>query len=119
MTLRDKANRTGAVWFRARFGGALRFVCCAAMLALADGAALAADEEEAQFDIHEFSLWGFDPTLEQANQLQHYPTTLPGVVDIERSRAAAEGKVAPFSFITFHGEPVKNLEVDLRVQSGR
>src|SRR6185437_7598190 len=65
------------------------------------------------------SLWGFDPTLDQANKLQHYPSVMPGMVDTDRSRAGAEGKVAPFSLMTFHGQGVKNLEIDLRVQSGR
>lgn len=90
----------------------------AAIVALAAGS-VAAAEEEGDFEIHEVSLWGFDPTLEQANQLQHYPSIMPGVVDTDRSRAGAEGKVAPFSLMTFHGQPAKNVEIDLRVQSGR
>jgi hypothetical protein len=97
--------------------GAL-FFGAAAMLALTAVSAVAA-EEEGEFEIHEVSLWGFDPTLEQANQLQHYPSIMPGVVDTERSRAGAEGKVAPFSLMTFRGRPAKNVEIDLRVQSGR
>ncbi|HVW38703.1 MAG TPA: hypothetical protein VHB99_15420, partial [Pirellulales bacterium] len=101
---------------------ALRFcalLCgAAATFALAAGSAAAA-EEEGEFEIHEVSLWGFDPTLEQANQLQHYPSIMPGVVDTERSRAGAESKVAPFSLMTFRGRPAKNVEIDLRVQAGR
>jgi len=90
----------------------------AATIVLAAGLAAAADEE-GEFEIHEVSLWGFDPTLEQANQLQHYPSIMPGVVDTERSRAGVEDKVAPFSLMTFHGPSAKNVEIDLRVQAGR
>ena len=74
---------------------------------------------EEQYDLHELSLWGLDPTLEQANELQHYPSAMPGVVDTERSRANEARKLTPISVITLHGEPVKDLEIDLRVQSGR
>lgn len=103
-------------WFALRFCSLL---CgAAAVISLAAGFAGAADEE-GEFEIHEVSLWGFDPTLEQANQLRHYPSIMPGVVDTERSRAGAEGKVAPFSLMTFHGRPAKNVEIDLRVQAGR
>jgi hypothetical protein len=103
-------------WFTTRCGALL---CgAAATLALPVGSAAAA-EEEGEFEIHEVSLWGFDPTLEQANQLQHYPSIMPGVVDTERSRAGVEGKVAPFALVTFRGRPTKNIEIDLRVQAGR
>ncbi|HUY88623.1 MAG TPA: hypothetical protein VMV10_07810 [Pirellulales bacterium] len=101
-------------WFSAPAAGLI----CAAVVALTVDPANAA-EEEAEFTIHEVSLWGFDPTLEQANQLQHYPSLMPGIVDTDRSRAGAESKLAPFSLLTFHGQPVKNLEIDLRAQAGR
>ncbi|HJT34847.1 MAG TPA: hypothetical protein VJ783_22660 [Pirellulales bacterium] len=78
-----------------------------------------ADDEAANYEIHEFSLWGLDPTLEQVNQLQHYPSAMPGVVETERSRVNEQQKLTPLGLITFHGEPVKEIEVDLRVQSGR
>ncbi len=78
-----------------------------------------ADDEIANYEIHEFSLWGLDPTLEQVNQLQHYPSALPGVVETERSRVNEQQKLTPLGLITFHGEPIKDLEIDLRVQSGR
>jgi hypothetical protein len=102
-------------WLGARACGLVCGVVAIAALAATSPAA----EEEADFKIHEISLWGFDPTLDQANQLQHYPSVMPGMVDTDRSRAGAEGKVAPFSLMTFHGQAVKNLEIDLRVQSGR
>ncbi|HVX13022.1 MAG TPA: hypothetical protein VHC22_17695 [Pirellulales bacterium] len=76
-------------------------------------------EDEAKYDLHDLSLWGLDPTLEQANELQHYPSAMPGVVDTDRSRANEGRKLTPLSLITLYGEPVKDLEVDLRVQSGR
>jgi hypothetical protein len=81
--------------------------------------AYAADEEEADYEIHEMSLWGLDPTLEQANQLQHYPSSMPGIVDTDRSRTGQAGRLSPFSLLTFHGQGVKDLELDLRVQNGR
>ncbi|HEV3004478.1 MAG TPA: discoidin domain-containing protein [Pirellulales bacterium] len=89
-----------------------------AMLAIAP-LARAADDEEADYEIHEMSLWGLDPTLEQANHLQHYPSSMPGVVETERSRTGQQGRLAPFALMTFHGQAVKDLELDLRVQNGR
>lgn len=83
------------------------------------GAKVRADDESANYEIHEFSLWGLDPTLEQVNQLQHYPSAMPGVVETERSRVNEQHKLTPLGLITFHGEPVKEIEIDLRVQSGR
>lgn len=78
-----------------------------------------AHAEDAKYDLHELSLWGLDPTLEQANELQHYPSAMPGVVDTDRSRANEARRLTPLSIITLHGEPVDDLEVDLRVQAGR
>jgi hypothetical protein len=95
-----------------------RCLAFAAVLGLILTSALCA-EEDAKYDLHELSLWGLDPTLEQANELQHYPSAMPGVVDTERSRANEARKLTPISVITLHGEPVKDLEIDLRVQSGR
>lgn len=100
----------------------LAFVLCVggALLSLMwVSAAIQADDDVANYEIHEFSLWGLDPTLEQVNQLQHYPSGLPGVVETERSRVNEQKKLTPLGLITFHGEPVKDLEIDLRVQSGR
>ncbi|HEV3021735.1 MAG TPA: discoidin domain-containing protein [Pirellulales bacterium] len=81
--------------------------------------ARAADDEEADYEIHEMSLWGLDPTLEQANHLQHYPSSMPGVVETDRSRTGQPGRLSPFSLLTFHGQALKDLELDLRVQNGR
>lgn len=78
-----------------------------------------AHAEEAKYDLRELSLWGLDPTLQQANELAHYPSAMPGVVDTDRSRANEAHKLTPLSIITLHGEPLADLEIDLRVQSGR
>ncbi|MGH7193251.1 MAG: hypothetical protein ACREJM_06905, partial [Candidatus Saccharimonadales bacterium] len=97
----------------------LRSLCPLFFCLLLLVASAQADDEIANYEINEFSLWGLDPTLEQVNQLQHYPSALPGVVETERSRVNEQKKLTPLGLITFHGEPVKELEVDLRVQSGR
>ena len=104
---------------RAFMRAALCAACGFALCLPAVRPAFAAEEEAPEFAIHDFSLWGFDPTLEQANQVQHFPSTLPGVVDTHRSRSNAEGKITPFSLLTFHGAKIENLEIDLRVQTGR
>jgi hypothetical protein len=96
---------------RCTFSG-IALLCCLAL-------PVTAADDEAQYDLHEFSLWGLDPTLEQANELAHYPSAMPGVVDTDRSRANEARKLTPLSVITLHGEAVKDLEVDLRIQSGR
>ncbi|HVC96976.1 MAG TPA: hypothetical protein VND64_25075, partial [Pirellulales bacterium] len=98
----------------------LAFVVIGSLGALATSpSALRAEDEEADYEIHEMSLWGLDPTLEQANHLQHYPSAMPGVVETDRSRTGQPGRLTPFSLMTFHGQPVKDLELDLRVQNGR
>lgn len=76
-------------------------------------------EDVGNYELHDFSLWALDPTLDQANQLQHYPSALPGVVETDRTRVNEQKKPTPLGLITFHGEPIKDIEVDLRVQSGR
>jgi len=98
----------------------LALVILGALCALATTrSALRGDDEEADYEIHELSLWGLDPTLELANHLQHYPSAMPGVVETDRSRTGQPGRLTPFSLLTFHGQAVKDLELDLRVQNGR
>ncbi|HET6883424.1 MAG TPA: hypothetical protein VFI31_24955 [Pirellulales bacterium] len=95
-----------------------RYRTFAVLLAVSFCAPLRADDD-AKYDLHELALWGLDPTLQQANELGHYPSAMPGVVETERSRANEARKLTPLSIITLHGEPVSDLEIDLRVQSGR
>ena len=98
----------------------LRSLGLCSLIALASASwARGADDDEADYEIHEMSLWGLDPTLEQANHLQHYPSAMPGVVETERSRTGQPGRLSPLSLMVFHGQPVKDLELDLRVQNGR
>ena len=89
------------------------------VLSFCVGVPARAEDDEANYILHELSLWGLDPTLEQANELQHYPSAMPGVVDTDRSRANEQHKLTPLAVITLRGEPVKDLEIDLRAQSGR
>lgn len=96
----------------------MHFLCCLAAIFSFLAPAAGADDE-ANYDLHEFSLIGLDPTLEQANELKHYPSAMPGVVETDRSRANEARKLTPLAVVTLHGEPVKDLEIDLRVQSGR
>jgi hypothetical protein len=112
--LRNATNRAGVC------PGPLRpLFSFLALIGLLFASTAVADEEQANYDLHEFSILGLDPTLEQANELQHYPSAMPGAVETDRSRANDSRKLTPLAIVTLHGEPVKDLEIDLRVQSGR
>ena len=89
------------------------FILCLA------SAARAADDEIADVEVHEWSVWIVDSTLERANELAHFPNALPAVVQSERARSANQGKLSPLSLVTFHGEPQKDFEVELRIGAGR
>jgi hypothetical protein len=75
--------------------------------------------DDPKFRLHELSVWVVDATQEQANQQPFCPSAMPPVVSSDRGRSKDASGIAPFSLLTFHGEPVTDLEVDLRVQSGR
>lgn len=101
----------------------LAILAAAGAMALV-GASRAQDADEpdpldAKIQIHEWSFWIADPTLDQANQVVHFGTQMPGVVETDRSRNPASPKFKPLSVITVHGENCAEFELDLRVQGGR
>ena len=95
-------------------------IACFLGLALCAGiAAPLAAQEDPKFDVHEWSVWIVDPTLDMANHADHFSSLMPGAVDSNRPRASERGPLSPLHLLTFHGEEVPDLEVDLRVESGR
>ena len=70
-------------------------------------------------EIHEWSLWIVDPTLNQTNAKDQYPNTLPVFVDSTRSRLTGrtENRPSPLGMITFYGEPASNVEVEFQLAS--
>lgn len=91
--------------------------CC--LLTQTMPVALGQDVEK--FEVHEWAVWIVDPTVEQANARDRYPSAMPGVVSSIRSRQGIRDKnaVSPLSVLTFYGAAVEDLEVSLRIQSGR
>lgn len=84
-------------------------------------AAAAADVPSGDYEAHELSLWVAEPGLPLVNPRQYCPSALPGSVGSSR-RKGAEGpkrQLAPLALLTFHGQPLELLDVDLRVAQGR
>lgn len=80
-----------------------------------------ADDEQSPIEVHEFSVWVVDATLDKANSRENFPNTLPAAVNTSRGRMAGGGKqkISPFSLITTRGKDATNVELELRVVGGR
>ncbi len=79
-----------------------------------------AQSDDAEIQVHEWSVWVVDATLDQANQAGQYPSLMPAQVESDRSRAGErQGKFPPLAVIFLHGQEVADAEVDLRISSGR
>lgn len=102
---------------RVQVAGVLLLFAVAAFLG---GAAIApADDEVGMFEVHEWSIWVADPTMDQANALAPYSSAMPGMVETERTRIAQPAKISPVHVLTMHGEPAPDVEAEVRLQSGR
>lgn len=79
------------------------------------GSAAAADVKK--FDLHEWAVWVADPNLAQANARDRYPNAMPTTVTSSRHSEARrdEPRISPVAVITFYGEPVGDLDLELRL----
>ncbi len=82
--------------------------------------ALLADEPKGNFEVHELSLWMYEPGNTQANVRTAYPSALPPSVNSARKPTAGESKakVGPLAVLSFYGEPATNLDIDVRTKGG-
>jgi hypothetical protein len=80
-----------------------------------------ATEEAANLEVHEWSVWIGEPQGKQFNGAADFPTTMPGLVDSERSRKRdpAKPKPSPLGLMTIYGTPPEVVDVDLRITAGR
>ena len=108
MHIRDVRGRAAAAT-------ALSVTC----LLVAAGTSLA-DEPPGEFEVHDVSLWVLDPGSGVANPRDRYPSALPVTVASNRTAKASRAarSTAPVGVMTFHGQPAKELDVDLRTRSG-
>lgn len=84
---------------------------------------VSAQTADKKLELHEWGVWGTSPNLETANDESRYPTAMPVVVESSRTSAAdriksADG-LAPVTILTFHGDPVTDVDVGIRSASGR
>ena len=84
-------------------------------------AAAAADRCVAEdFEVHEWSLWVFDPLRDTVNANQQNGRALPRFVGTERRPPTKQGRndPTPVSVMTFRGDPVKAADVRLSLSNG-
>lgn len=93
-------------------------VCFAVALSAAN---LACAQAEPAFELHDWSAWLADPTLEHAGAKDHFFSAMPGVVDSTRFRRGGRGPESPepLGMLTFYGDAVEDIEIDFRVDDGR
>ncbi len=107
---------------RFRFHPALR--AALATLTLTSAAAAEdppTDKPEAKpvFELHQWGVWLADPALGDINSREHFTTSLPLSVETTRPRRVKGAQTtAPINVVTFRGQAVPAVEIDLRVQGG-
>lgn len=83
---------------------------------------IAADDDGPPLELHEWSVWLGEPQSKSLNASADYPTTMPGLVDSERSRRREtdkKPKPSPIGMITLYGTPPEVCDVDLKITAGR
>jgi hypothetical protein len=102
----------------------LPFISTAA-LGLLVGPPAAAQDERAQppVEVYDWSVWVGSPSQTTLNATRAYRNALPAVVGT--SRPKLEGKelegrfpIAPISVVQIFGEPVRDIDIDVRVKKG-
>jgi len=95
--------------------------CVLAILAalLVLGGRVGVAEEKHNYEVHEWSVWIADPTLPAINSQVHYPSALPGESLRSRRLPSGEKRPSPISMLTFYGEPLSDLEIELQLPAGR
>lgn len=72
------------------------------------------------YEIQEFCVWFGEPTVGTLNTSDDYLAMLPSFAQGNRpSEASAKRKIAPLALMTFFGEPVKELDVEIHLKSAR
>ncbi|MBL9122723.1 MAG: WD40 repeat domain-containing protein, partial [Planctomycetaceae bacterium] len=75
-----------------------------------------------KLELHEWSVWGISPNLDTANDETRYPSAMPVVVESARPAGRDDKKMEPLTpvtIMTFHGDPVADVDIAIRSSSGR
>jgi hypothetical protein len=85
----------------------------------------AADETRPQppIEVYEWSVWVGNPSQGPLNASRIYKNAMPDPVGtsrpkVEGKESTAKFAIAPISVVQFFGEPVRDLDIDLRVKKG-
>lgn len=71
-----------------------------------------------KYEVHEWSLWALDPSSGRLNAKEAYPSALPAFVDSLRpEEKAGAPAVAPVTVMTFYGQPVHELELEIQLKA--
>ena len=81
------------------------------------------DKTESPIEVYEFSVWVGNPAQPAVNASRIYNNAMPTVVGtsrpkVEEKEAATRFPLSPISVMQFFGEPVKDIDVDLKVKKG-
>jgi len=94
---------------------------CGSPRAMADDG----DEGRAQtpIEVSEWSIWVGNPTLTSLNAAKIYRNPMPSAVGTSRPKfdageAAEKFPIAPISLVQFFGDSARDVDVDLRVETG-
>lgn len=79
-------------------------------------------EDAPGLEVHEFSVWVGEPQGKGVNSVADYISTMPGLVETDRSRRRETGKQEgppPLSVMTLYGQPPEVVDIDLKMTTGR
>jgi hypothetical protein len=81
------------------------------------------DQPQSPVEVNEWSIWVGNPAQTSLNAARVYRNAMPSVVGTSRPKfedkeLAAKFAIAPLSVVQFFGEPLRDLDVDVRAKKG-
>jgi hypothetical protein len=81
------------------------------------------DKAESPIEVYEWSVWVGNPAQPALNATRIYNNAMPGIVGtsrpkVEEKEAASRFPLAPVSVVQFFGDPVRDVDIDLKVKKG-
>src|SRR5271154_7052851 len=81
------------------------------------------DQPQLPIEVNEWSIWVGNPAQTSLNAARMYKNAMPNVVGTSRPKfddkeLAAKFAIAPLSVVQFFGEPLRDLDVDVRAKKG-
>ena len=81
------------------------------------------DQPQSPIEVNEWSIWVGNPAQTSLNAARIYKNAMPNVVGTSRPKfedkdLAAKFAIAPLSVVQFFGEPLRDVDVDVRAKKG-